>query len=216
MGSHSIRLLRRGALFVVSGPSGAGKSSVGRGSIERLEGIRLSVSVTTRKPRGDERDGVDYRFVSDREFEELASSDGFAESAEVHGYRYGTPRSGIQESREEGVDLLLDIDVQGAAQLRRGYPEAVSIFLLPPSREILLSRLSARGTDSEATMQRRIEAAVSEVAELVKYDYVIVNDSLEPAVEAFVGIVSSERRRVRLLHPNGFDRTILAFKGSGG
>ncbi len=216
MSSASIRLRRQGALFVVSGPSGAGKTSVSRPAIERLGEIRLSVSVTTRRPRPGERDGVDYRFVSGEEFASLEASNALAESAEVHGFRYGTPRSAIEETRGQGVDLLLDIDVQGAAQLRRGYPQAVSIFLLPPSREKLLSRLSDRGTDSEATMRRRSEAAVAEIAEIANYDYVIVNDNLEAAVDAFVGIVSSERRRVRLVHPDSLDRAMRAFEGKSG
>lgn len=216
MASDTVCLQRRGALFVVSGPSGAGKTSISLPAIERLGGIRLSVSVTTRRPRTGERDGIDYTFVSEDEFAALAAANGFAESAEVHGFHYGTPRSAIEEAESAGIDLLLDIDVQGAAQLRRGFPQAVLIFLLPPSRERLLERLSARGTDSEPTMQRRSEAAVAEITELANYDYVIVNESLDRAVDAFVGIVSSERRRVRLLRPECVARVAQAFKGKPG
>ncbi len=208
-----VDVARLGALFIVSGPSGAGKTSVSRPAIDTLGGIEMSVSVTTRPPRAGEQQGVDYLFVTPEKFDLMVDEGAFAEWAVVHGAKYGTTRASIERAGAAGVDLLLDIDVQGAAQLRKSFTQAVSIFLLPPSRAKLEARLSGRGTDPADVVKRRIERAVAEIAEIRDYDYVIVNDNLEHATAAFTGIVSSERRRVRLLRPQGLTRAIGGFEG---
>ena len=139
-------LHRTGCLFIVSGPSGAGKTSICTPALARLERLELSVSTTTRAPRGQEVEGVDYRFTTRENFDAMVARGEFAEWAEVHGNRYGTPRSELDRALHAGRDVLLDIDVQGAAQIRKAYPGAVSIFLLPPTREHIERRLTGRGT----------------------------------------------------------------------
>jgi len=186
---------RRGCLFIVSGPSGAGKTSICTPALAVLQQIELSVSTTTRSPRTTEREGVDYRFVSDGEFATMVARDAFAEWAEVHGKRYGTSRGALETRLAAGHDVLLDIDVQGARQIKAAYPDAVAIFLVPPSPEHIEQRLSARGTDSDETVKRRLSNACAEIARLPGYDYFIVNDDLEEAKDAFLAIVKAERQR---------------------
>ncbi len=203
----------RPGLFIVSGPSGAGKTSVSRPALEKLDGIELSVSTTTRKPRSGERDGVDYRFVDRARFEEMVVAGEFAEHANVHSNLYGTSKADIEEILERGSDVLLDIDVQGALQLKDSYPQAVSIFLLPPSGQALQARLTGRASDSHDTVEERLANARREIAQLSAYDYVIVNDDLEHAVEKFVSIIVSERSRTGRLGSEGAARIIKAFDG---
>jgi guanylate kinase len=191
---------RAGCLFIVSGPSGAGKTSICTPALAELQDIGLSVSVTTRAPRGGEVDGIDYRFVDEAEFDRLLAADGFAEWAEVHGNRYGTARTVIDAALGDGQDLLLDIDVQGARQMKAAYPDSVAIFLLPPSKEHLRARLEGRGTDTPETVTRRLDNACREIAAIDGYDYVIVNDDLALSVRQFLAIVQAERQRtLRLL-----------------
>lgn len=208
-------ITRAGCLFIVSGPSGAGKTSIAEPVLAALEGIEMSISLTTRSRRGDEVDGVDYHFVTDAVFDERVRAGDLAEWAEVHGFRYGTARSAIDLATAAGRDLLLDIDVQGAAQLKRHYPDAVSVFLLPPSRERLEERLRGRGTDDGTTVARRLEGACKEIASLAAYDYVVVNEHLPSAVEQFLGIVRSERHRVSRLRRDGIERAIASFRMDG-
>lgn len=179
----------RGILFIVSGPSGAGKTTLSDAALRAFPKLKLSVSCTTRAPRAGETDGVQYHFVSAERFAGMIANDELAEWAEVHGYRYGTPRAQIDAAMAAGRDLLLDIDVQGAAQLRRFYPDAVAVFLLPPDRGTLEARLRGRATDSEATVQRRLENACREIARAPEYDHVIVNRSREDAIAEFEAIV---------------------------
>jgi guanylate kinase len=202
-------------LFIVSGPSGAGKTSIAAPVIAALDGIEMSVSVTTRQRRGGEVDGIDYHFISDADFDERIAKNDLAEWAEVHGCRYGTARSAIDRARAAGRDLLLDVDVQGAAQLKTHYPDAVSVFLLPPSRDRLEERLRERATDDSATVARRLEGACREISSLRSYDYVVVNDHLPSAVEQFLSIVHSERQRIARLRGDDIERVISTFKGSG-
>jgi len=190
---------RRGCLFIVSGPSGAGKTSICAPALAELEGIDLSVSITTRSPRKGEKDGESYRFVDDAEFDRLLAADGFAEWAEVHGHRYGTSRDAIDAAFADGRDLLLDIDVQGARQVKAAYPDSVAIFLLPPSKEHLRARLEGRGTDSAATVAHRLQNACREIAAFDSYDYTIVNDDLRRAVDQFLAVVCAERQRTSRL-----------------
>ena len=182
-------------LIVVSGPSGAGKTTVLNRVMAELDAIRFSVSHTTRIPRSGEKDGVEYHFVSRREFERLISEGAFLEWAEVHGEMYGTARAEYDRAAREGVDLLLDIDVQGADQVCQKFDDAVTVFVIPPSYMDLERRLRGRGPDDEATFQRRLAVAGQEMAHFRKYQYAIVNLDLEASVEALKTIVKAARLR---------------------
>jgi guanylate kinase len=184
------------SVIVVSAPSGAGKSTVLARVLDDMPGLRFSVSHTTRPPRPGERDGVEYHFVDRRVFEGLRDDGKLLEWAEVHGNLYGTGLAEHGQARAEGVDLLLDVDVQGAAQVREKMPEAVTVFILPPSYEVLERRLRGRGQDDEATVKRRLAAAGRELQAFERYDYAIVNDDLGACVEALKSIVRAARCRV--------------------
>ncbi len=207
---------RRGSLIIVSGPSGAGKTSVCSPLLERVPGIRVSVSTTTRRPRAGEREGVDYRFVDDAEFDRMVAAGEFAEWATVHGHRYGTARRPLEEGLEAGEDLLLDIDVQGARQIKAIYPGAVSIFLIPPSRNSLEQRLRSRGTDDEQTVRRRLEGACREIESAPGYDYLVVNDDLARTVETVIAIVEAERSRVERIRRDDLERLLADFRAGRG
>ncbi|HET7746176.1 MAG TPA: guanylate kinase [Vicinamibacteria bacterium] len=183
------------SLFVVSGPSGAGKSTVLSRVLQDVERLRFSVSHTTREPRVGERDGISYHFVERAEFEALRGRGLFLEWAEVHGELYGTARSEYERARVESVDLLLDVDVQGAAQVRRQFDDAVSVFILPPSYAALERRLRGRGPDDEAQFNRRLAAAAEELSLYREYDYAIVNEALEHTVQALEAIIRAARCR---------------------
>ncbi len=171
-----------GRLIVMSGPSGAGKTSLGRALVEQVEGIRFSVSHTTRQPRQGERHGVEYFFVSEPEFLDMVARDRFLEHARVHGHYYGTARAWVRECLGSGQDVLLDIDVQGARQIMKQVPDALTILILPPSRKELERRLTDRGQDRLAVIQRRMERAAEEVCAYEQYRYAIINDSLKDAL----------------------------------
>jgi guanylate kinase len=184
-----------GILFVVSAPSGAGKTSLVRGLIEGGSGVRLSVSFTTRAPRAGEVDGRDYHFVTRERFVEMQRAAEFLESAEVYGNFYGTSHRWVREQLAAGQDVLLEIDTQGAAQVRKLFTECVGIFVLPPSLEVLESRLRGRGQDSPEVIARRLAAARGEMGHAGAYDYVIINDQLSEALQDFASIVRAERLR---------------------
>lgn len=191
---------RKGLLFVLSAPSGAGKTSISRELLARHPDLRESISYTTRLPRAGERDGVDYHFVSRELFDRMVTDGAFAEWAEVHGNRYGTARATLLQAAEKGCDVLLDIDVQGAAQLRSSGLEGVSIFVLPPSMAELRQRLAARNTDSAEVIERRMKNAGSEIREAARFDYIVVNDDLAKAVAAVQAIMIAEKvRRNRVI-----------------
>lgn len=185
---------RPGILFIVSGPSGAGKTTLSDAALRTFDRLTMSVSCTTRAPRAGERDGIDYRFVSPEVFDRMVAGAEMAEWAEVHGNRYGTPREPIDRALAAGRDMLFDIDVQGAEQMRRTYPGAVAVFLLPPDRATMEARLRGRGTDDEDVVRRRLEGAVREIARAVEYDHVIVNRGRDEAIAEFQGLVRDAHR----------------------
>lgn len=186
----------RGNVFVVCAPSGAGKTSLVAELLRREAQVQLSVSFTTRPARPGERDGIDYRFVSRGEFEAMIGRAEFLESAEVHGNLYGTSQSWIEAQRRAGRDIVLEIDWQGAAQVRRLIPGAIGIFILPPSLEALRERLTGRGQDSTEVIERRLAAARGEIAHVAEFDYVIINLNFDEAVLDLVSIVRSARLRM--------------------
>jgi len=186
-------------IFIISAPSGSGKSTLVGRLLKTVPGLFFSVSYTTRLRRGNERAGEDYHFVSRQEFEERAACGEFLEYAEVFGNYYGTHRSALETACSKGLDLVLDIDVQGGAQLKSKIPEAVSIFILAPSRQVLEERLRARSQDSDAVIQRRLRDAAREIRNYSLYDYVLINNELNRSDETLAAIVRAERvRRIRI------------------
>jgi guanylate kinase len=185
----------RGSLLIVVAPSGAGKTSLVRHLLSVRDGLRLSVSFTTRAPRPGERDGHDYRFVSTGEFVERRDRGEFLEWALVHGNHYATSRAWIADQIRSGVDIVLEIDWQGAAQVRRLFPDAVSVFVAPPSMEVLRQRLTARGQDAPEVIERRMAAARSELEHAGECQYVIINQDFAAACQALVAIADAARCR---------------------
>ncbi|NNM82348.1 MAG: guanylate kinase [Burkholderiales bacterium] len=182
-----------GNLFIVSAPSGAGKTSLVRALLEADPIVHLSISFTTRAPRPGEIDGRDYHFVSKQAFVEMQGRGEFLESAEVHGNYYGTSQKWIQEERRKGNDILLEIDWQGALQVRKLVEGIIGIFILPPSIEALRQRLTGRGQDSAEVIDRRVAAAREEMGHVGEFDYVIINDDMEEAKRDLFAIVRAER-----------------------
>lgn len=178
---------------MVSAPSGAGKTSLLRALLDSEKDLVLSVSHTTRPPRPGERDGVDYHFVAADEFESMVGAGDFLEHATVFGNRYGTGRAQVNASLSCGVDVILEIDWQGARQIRQAMPESVQLFVLPPSREALGRRLRDRGTDSGRVIEARLRAAGGEIAHLREYDYLVVNDDFDRAVSGMRAVIHSAR-----------------------
>jgi guanylate kinase len=186
-------------VIIVSGPSGSGKSTL-VSKLRELPGTLFSVSCTTRPPRAQESPGKWYDFISEQEFDRMVRLGEFLESAQVFGcHWYGTPRKWLEMARQERLDLVLEIDVQGAAQVKEKIPEAVAIFILPPSRQELERRLRARGTDSDASIAKRLERARKEVQRYPEYDYLIVNDDLERADNTILAIALAERAARRVM-----------------
>ena len=185
-----------GNLFIICAPSGAGKTSLVNALLEREPDIELSISYTTRAPRPGETDGRNYHFVTREQFLEMAGRGEFLEHAEVHGNFYATSQAWINARRAEGKDILLEIDWQGAAQVRQQIPDAVGVFILPPSPEALRRRLEGRGQDSAEVIERRLLAARGEVAHVAEFDYVIINRNFDVAVTDLVSIVRAQRLRL--------------------
>ena len=192
--------LPRGRLFVIAAPSGAGKTSLVRALMEREPSLRFSISYTTRRQRPNEVDGRDYFFVTREEFDAMAARGEFLEHASVFDNRYGTARGQVEAALAAGQDLILEIDWQGAEQVRRALPECVSIFILPPSRAELERRLRGRGTDAEDVIERRLLDAAADMAHWQEFDYVVVNDDFARALEDLLGVVkggAAARRSAR-------------------
>lgn len=189
--------MQKGLLFIVSAPSGTGKTTLCRAMTEVFPGLHYSVSYTTRPPRPGDENGRDYHFISPAEFQERIDGDDFAEWAEIYGFRYGTSRSLIEKIRSEGRDVILDIDGQGARQLREKNLGGVFIFLLPPSLAELRRRLSLRGTESAAALKERLTKARAEMSEAREYEYLIINDDLDKAKERLQAVIVAEHQRRR-------------------
>jgi len=197
----------RGNLFVVSAPSGAGKTTLCQRLTCQTPNIRHSVSYTTRPPRRDEVNGRDYTFVDEDEFRKMVEAGEFVEWARVHGHLYGTPRGRLEEMRDEGIDVILDIDTQGARQMRNNYGEGVYIFILPPSMDALRERLEKRMSNSPEEIDLRMKRATEEIREYKSYDYVIVNNNFDEALLELKAVVMAERVRTDSLDPEWVKRT---------
>ena len=183
----------RGSLFIVSAPSGAGKTSLIKALLEAMQGITVSVSHTTRAPRPGEENGVHYHFVDVERFEQMQSQGQFLEHAKVFDNYYGTAKASVEDTLNQGLDVILEIDWQGARQVRQQFAGSQSIFILPPSRQTLLERLTSRGQDDQTIIDRRMRDAVSEISHYQEFDYLVVNDDFEVALNQLSAIVSASR-----------------------
>lgn len=189
----SSKRLRRGQVFVVSAPSGGGKSTLLKRLMEEWPDCVLSVSYTTRRPRNGEQDGRDYYFVDATTFRRMVKRQDFLESAQVHEHSYGTSRRQVERLRQQGRDVFLDIDVQGARQIRRKMRDAILIFIVPPSLDVLKQRLISRRTESASALDVRLRNATREIRAAVGYDYIVLNDQIEKALNDFKSIIRSHR-----------------------
>jgi guanylate kinase len=201
MPSASPPAAERGLLYVISAPSGAGKTSLVNALMAREPGFRFSVSYTTRPPRPTEREGKDYHFVSHERFLEMIDNGEFLEHAVVFDHRYGTATATLESALQSGERLILEIDWQGAAQVRARLPEAQSIFILPPSRRALEDRLRQRSTDSDAVIRRRLQDSVRDLAHWTDFDYVVVNDQFDQAVTELQAIIAGRGEELRAGRP---------------
>jgi guanylate kinase len=191
--------MREGILFIVSGPSGSGKTTLTKRVTQTIDNLRFSVSCTTRHPRPKERDGVDYRFISKVQFEDMGRNGKFLEWATVHGNLYGTPIEGLERAKSLGIDLILDIDVQGAKSIKNKYGLGVYIFITPSSVNVLKDRLVKR-KEGMAEITKRLENALEEMREMHHYDYIIINDSVGDAVKNLASVIRAERcKRERVI-----------------
>lgn len=188
--------MTKGLLVILSGPSGVGKGTVCRALITQMPQLKLSVSATTRTPRPGETEGREYYFLTDETFERMQAEGAFLEWANVHGHRYGTMKNKVAEMLMAGFDLLLEIDIQGAEQVCRQCPDAVSVFMAPPSMEVLKRRITGRGTEDAERIRLRLEAACREMEAYHTYDYVVVNNKVEVAAALLAAIIKAEKCRV--------------------
>lgn len=182
-----------GLLIVLSGPSGAGKGTVNAKVLASLPSAQKAISVTTRQPRNNERDGIDYYFKTVAEYKQLLAEDALLETAQVYGNYYGTLKSEVLNRVQKGDDVILEIDIQGARQIKDSYPECIRIFIVPPSLEELKARLIGRNTETAEAISRRLSETLSEIAESKKYDYIIINDDIERASNDVITIINAEK-----------------------
>lgn len=188
--------MNKGLLVVISGPSGAGKGTIYSKVIERT-GMKRSVSVTTRKPRPGEEEGVNYFFRTEEQYQQMIANGEFLETAEVYHNYYGTPKAPVFENLQNGYDVLFEVDVHGARSIKKKYPEAVAIFVMPPDFETLGARLRGRGTESEQSLKLRLGAAKRELAKYEMFDYIVFNDDIGQAVQDVLDIVNAEKRKIK-------------------
>jgi guanylate kinase len=191
----------KGTLFVISAPSGAGKTTLCRKLLERIPGLKLSVSYTTRSPRNGEKNGIDYSFVSESMFKTLIDKGEFAEWAMVHGNLYGTSLKRLKQLNKEGYDIILDIDIHGAMQIKNTYGNATYIFILPPSIQVLKKRLVNRKTESKERISKRLDNAKDEIKSFEHYDYIVINDDFEKAYRELESIITAKRLRTANTDP---------------
>ncbi|HNL78740.1 MAG TPA: guanylate kinase [Agitococcus sp.] len=184
-----------GTLFIVSAASGTGKTSLVKALLENCPNLKVSISNTTRNKRAGELDGVHYHFTAKEQFVDMISQGAFLEHAEVFGNYYGTARHMVEENLRQDIDVILEIDWQGAQQVRQSYPNAVSIFIMPPSRDALRQRLENRGQDSADIINQRLNGAISDMSHFVEFDYVVINDDFDIALEDLIAIVKASRLR---------------------
>lgn len=189
-------MLGKGLLIVISGPSGAGKGTLCRVLLNKNRELKLSVSCTTRSPRAGEKEGTSYFFIEKDKFNEMIEKDEFLEYAEVYGNYYGTPMSYVNKTLEEGNDVILEIDIQGALKVKNKYPDGVFIFIMPPTMEELKNRIKRRGSETEESLLRRFKSAFEELNYISSYNYVVVNDEIDTAVNKLESIILAERCRV--------------------
>ena len=199
-------LNRKGLLLVVSGPSGAGKGTICKALLNKNDQIKLSVSATTRKPRNGEVHGVNYFFIEKEEFAKVIENGEFLEYAQIYDNFYGTPKAAIIECLEKGQDVILEIEMQGARQIKEVYPEGVFIFVLPPSLEELKSRIVGRGTETQEEIEKRFSCAFEEINQIVNYDYFIVNEDIEKSVSDVEAIICAEKNKVTRYKNNIIDK----------
>ncbi|HZS10786.1 MAG TPA: guanylate kinase [Nitrospirales bacterium] len=205
---------RRGLLFVISAPSGAGKTTLCKELVAAVPGLRHSISCTTRKPRPGEVHGREYFFVDDAGFDGMIERNEFAEWAQVYGHRYGTPRQALTELMDKGEDVLLEIDAQGAMQIKKRFEDGVYIYIMPPSLEALRSRLVQRGSDSPDEIQRRLQKARQEILSYREYSYIVRNDDMRQALEELEAIVRAERIRTPRLDLGWLEENFIREKDS--
>jgi len=188
-------MMDNGLLVVISGPSGAGKGTICERLKEELKDLKVSVSATTRKPREGEVEGASYFFINEEDFIKRINDDEFLEYAKVYGNYYGTPKKEVFKQLEDGNDIILEIDIQGALQVKKNYPKGIFIFILPPSLTELNNRIERRGTESKEAIIKRMQCAYDELNYAFEYDYVVVNDEVEAAVDKIMHIIFAEKNR---------------------
>lgn len=196
-------------MFIISAPSGAGKTTLCSEILNKVDNLRLSVSFTTRAPREGEVNNRDYTFIAEKEFRDMIAGGEFVEWAEVHGNLYGTSGKRLEELMKEGFDVLLDIDTQGAKQIRDSFREGIYIFVLPPSMTVLRERIEKRGSNTPEDMERRLRRAVDEIKDYALYEYVIVNDVLKESLSGLEAVITSERLRSNKIDPDWIKENFL-------